>query len=279
MEFKYFSRNGKILPIAEAVVPLSNIEYQYGFGVYENIRVHEGVPYFLTEHLERLVGSARIIGLEHPFPEADIRKNAAELIKKSGKGTYNVKILLVGGAAPALYCIPFNPHFPDKKLYRDGADFVTYEYERPFPHAKTLNMLQSYLAYKKARESSCYDALLINSKGCITEGTRTNFLIVRGRTLVSPPEEEILLGVMRKVVLHVAIENGFALEEREMRFSDILESDGAFVTSTSAKILPVRSIDSQLLKQPSPEFNELTASFERFLTECKGVLATESTGS
>ena len=51
MDFKYFSKNGELLPVEDAVIPLSNIEYQYGFGVYETIRVVNGVPYFLKEHL------------------------------------------------------------------------------------------------------------------------------------------------------------------------------------------------------------------------------------
>lgn len=280
MDFKYFSKNGKILPIEEAAVPLSNIEYQYGFGVYENVRVKEGIPYFLKDHLERLEESARIIGLEHSFSGADIKKSVAELLKKSGKGTYNLKILLIGPSTPLraggndsmLYILCFNPHFPDKKLYRDGATFITYEYERPFPHAKTLNMLESYLAYKKALGAGAYDALLVNSKGCITEGTRTNFFYIRGRTLISPPEKEILLGVTRKAVLEIAQENGLTIDENEIRFSDILESDGAFVTSTSSKILPVRSIDSQTLGEPPESLRELMRAFDQFLDECGGML-------
>ena len=67
MDFKYFSKNGELLPVEDAVVPLANIEYQYGFGVYETIRVVHGTPYFLKDHLERLQESARLIGLEHSF--------------------------------------------------------------------------------------------------------------------------------------------------------------------------------------------------------------------
>ncbi|MBI2610777.1 aminotransferase class IV [Candidatus Kaiserbacteria bacterium] len=272
MDFKYFSKNGKILPIEEAVVPLSSIEYQYGFGVYENVRVNDGIPYFLKDHVERLMESARIIGIKHRFDDAFIKKSVADLIKKNGAETYNLKILLIGGKEPVLYILSLNPLFPDKKFYKEGADFITCEYERPFPHAKTLNMLQSYLAYKSAKEAGCYDALLINSKGCITEGTRCNFFCIKGQTLISPPEEEILLGVMRKAVLKVAKENGFLLEEHEVRFSDAIESDGAFITSTSSKIIPVRSIDKHSLPPPPDSLRALMRDFDKFLATCKGVL-------
>ncbi|OGG80552.1 hypothetical protein A3A39_01535 [Candidatus Kaiserbacteria bacterium RIFCSPLOWO2_01_FULL_54_13] len=275
MDFKYFSKNGKALPIQEAVIPLSNIEYQYGFGVYENIRVNDGIPYFLKDHIARLEESARTIGLAQDFTERDdafVETSVMELVKRCGAGTYNLKVLLLGGEEPLLYILPLNPHFPDKKLYKDGAHFITYEYERPIPHAKTLNMLESYLAYRKAREAGAYDALLVNSKGCITEGTRTNFFCIQERTLISPPESEILLGVMRKAVLKVAKERGFEIEEKEILTSDILESDGAFVTSTSSKILPVRSIDSQTQKEPPANLRELMKAFDAFLSECGGSL-------
>jgi Branched-chain amino acid aminotransferase/4-amino-4-deoxychorismate lyase len=64
MSFDFFSRNGKILPISEAVVPLASVEYSYGFGVYESIRVKNKNPIFLSDHLARLMDSAKIIGLE-----------------------------------------------------------------------------------------------------------------------------------------------------------------------------------------------------------------------
>jgi len=272
MDFKYFSKNGEILPAEEAVIPLSNIEYQYGFGVYENIRVNDGVPYFLKDHIERLLESARIIGLEHTFDESSLQKSVNELIKKNRAGTYNLKILLIGGMEPVLFILALNPLFLDKKLYKEGASFITYEYERLYPNAKTLNMLQSYLAYKKAQDAGAYDALLVNSKGCITEGTRINFFCIKDRTLISAPEDEILLGVTRKAVLQVAKDKGFALEEKEILLSTILEGDGAFITSTSSKILPVRSIDGQELKEPSENLRELMDAFNAFLAECKGNL-------
>ena len=271
MDFKYFSKNGELLPVEDAVVPLANIEYQYGFGVYETIRVVHGTPYFLKDHLERLVESARIIGLEHPF-DSSIQGTVQELVKETGSETYNLKILLIGGSQPSLFVLPLNPLFPDKKLYR-GADFVTYEYERPFPHAKTLNMLQSYLAYKKAKEHGAYDALLINRSGCITEGTRTNFFCIKERTLYSPPESEILLGVTRKAVLTAARRGGFSVEEKNIRLYDLADYDGAFITSTSSKIIPIRSIGDHVFGERPEALKELMSVFDNFLDECRGTLA------
>ncbi|MFA6532510.1 MAG: aminotransferase class IV [Patescibacteria group bacterium] len=272
MDFKYFSQNGKILPIEQAVTPLNNIEYSYGFGVYESLRVVNGTVYFIDDHIERLMESAKIINLTHPFDEEFVKKSILELIKDYKTETFNLKILLIGGSSKEkailnIFCL--NPLFPDKKLYREGAEFITYQYERAFPHAKTLNMMRSYLAYKKAKESGSYDALLINDDGFITEGTRTNFFCIKDKIIFTPFEKDILFGVMRKAMLKVAKQNNYKVVESNIKLEEINTYDGAFVTSTSSKIIPVKSIDGAILNIPDP-LKELMRLLNDFLENCQG---------
>lgn len=272
MDFKYFSQNGKILPIEQAVISLSNIEYSYGFGVYESLRVNNGTVYFINDHIERLIESAKEIGLTHLFNEDFIKKSIMSLISDYKTETFNLKILLIGGptkekAIINIFCL--NPFFSDKKLYRDGAKFITYQYERAFPHAKTLNMMRSYLAYKKAKESGSYDALLINDDGFITEGTRTNFFCIKDKTLYTPFEKDILLGVMRKAMLKVALSNGYKIIEADIKLDDIKSYDGAFVTSTSSRIMPVKSINNISIGYPD-SLKELIKLLNIFLENCDG---------
>ena len=259
------------MQIDKAVVPVSNIEYSYGFGVYETIRVSNNVIYFLEDHSQRLIDSAQIISLEHSFSESFVRQSIQELVKKSDAGTYNLKLLLIGGptkSEASLYILCLSPFFPDRKLYKNGASFITYNYERAFPHAKTLNMLQSYMAYRKARENNSYDALLVNRRGYITEGSRTNFFCVNKNKIVSPLEDDILLGVMRKVVLKVAIQNGIEIICKDIRPSDIKNYEAAFVTSTSSKIIPVKSIDNVPIGPLSPTLEMLINKCNQFLSSC-----------
>ena len=274
MDFKYFSQNGKILPIEQVVIPFSNIEYSYGFGVYENVRISNGVVFFLKDHTSRLLESAKIIGLEHPFDEEFIKNSISELIKNFKSETFNVKILLIGGATKekaVLNVLCLNPLFPNKKLYRDGAEFITYNYERAFPHAKTLNMLRSYLAYQKAKKSGAYDALLISHDGFILEGTRINFFCIKDKTIYMPFEKNILLGVMRKATLKVALENKYSIVEKNIKLDEIKSYDGSFVTSTSSKIIPVKSIDGVILNYPET-LKELMRLLNDFLAGCGGFM-------
>ena len=177
---------------------------------------------------------------------SDIKKYIADVVAHTKEETCNLKLMLVGAARPEdadLYIFCSTPLFPDKKLYKEGVKTITVNFERAYPHAKSLNMLQSYIAYREAKSGGCYDALLVNSGGFITEGTRTNFLTIKGSTIYSPFEKDILLGVARKYVLETAKENGFTVEERNIPKNNLNEYDGAFLTSTSSKIMPIKKVD------------------------------------
>lgn len=269
MQFPSFSKNGQILPSDEAVIPFTNVEYAYGYGAYENIRVAHGKCLFLDDHVERLMHSATIIGLVHPFAAKTISTWTQELVENLPDGVFNLKVLLIGARDAAqcqLIILPLSPLFPEKRVYTQGATTITFEYERLFPQAKILNMFPSYYAFKKAKEAGAYDALLINRRGCITEGTRTNFFAIKGKTIHSPPAEEVLEGVTRKHVLEVAVKNGYSIEHHDLPLSAIGEYDGVFLTSTGVKIVPVKKIDDVEFLIPE-ELKVLMKYFDAFVEE------------
>lgn len=264
MSFAFFSRNGEILPVEQAIVPLACIEYSYGFGVYETIRVSHGAVRFLEEHCARLQASAAAIGLEHSFKPSEIGRYITEIVKANEVETCNVKVLLIGGKAAAdadLYIICLAPYFVDRKLYKTGCHCTTYEYERMYPHGKTLNMLPSYLAYREAVQEGAHDALLINRRGEITEGTRSNFFTLKGKTIFSPPEADILLGVTRDHILKLAKEQGFGIVEQPIPLDSLADYDAAFLTSTSVKILPIHSVNDFIYGTAPSQLIELVKKF------------------
>lgn len=268
--YPYFSHNGEILPAEQANVPLSNIEYSYGFGVYETIRVAHGAVYFPEQHCQRLMNSAVAIGLEHRFTPEFVQNAAEDLVRRNETDSCNIKIMLIGAPSPDradLYIYCLNPLFTDRRLYKEGAHCVTDHYERLYPHAKTLNMLPSYLAYRKARQAGAQDTLLVNDEGCITEGTRSNFYCLKGRTVISPPSADILPGVTRDNVLKVAADQGFHIAEQPVPLNSLGQYDGAFLTSTPSKIVPVRSIDDFSWPEIPGVLYELMDSFNDFLNQ------------
>lgn len=269
MTFDVCIKNGVMIPLSDAVLPVTNIEFGYGFGVYENVRVVRGNALFLHDHIERLFRSTKTIGLSHALTEKDITAWTHSLVQKCATDALNLKMLLIGARDPKdamLFILPLAPLFTDKKLYMHGATAVTVNYERQFPDAKTLNMLGSYLSYRKAKEAGAYDALLIADDGTILEGTRTNFFLIKDRTITGAPLKRILEGVTMKHVLQIAREKGYQVREEAIRLADIEKADGAFLTSTSSKILPLTKIDDRTLAIPDA-LKELMKAFDDFLRQ------------
>lgn len=274
MSFRYFSKNGKILPISEATISLENINFQYGFGVYETLKVRNNILYFTGQHTERLLNSAKIITLEHNFTSAQISTFIKELIHKNQIDSCNIKMLLIGGKTAEqanLYIIPLAPLFPDRKLYTEGTKTMTVHYERFLPNAKTLNMLPSFLFYTKAKKNKCYDALLLDNNDNILEGTRTNFFAIKLNVLYTPPKEKILEGVTRQTVSAAAQKNGFTIREENIPLSDITNFDGAFLTSTSSKIIPIIQINNSRFPSIPPQLKELIKIYNEFLDKSGGI--------
>jgi len=267
--FKFFSANGEIKLTKDATVSLFSVEYTYGFGVYESIRVVDKRPRFLGDHALRLFESAQAIGLEHWLTVEQVEQYICDLVAVTDIDTYNLKILLLGGVTPEsaqLYILPLMPHYPDRSLYKKGAQAITVKYERYLPHAKSLNMLPSYLAYREARRMSAYDALLVNDRSEITEGTRTNFFQIHDKVIVTPPSSDVLEGVTRKHVIEVARRSGFEVVERPLMSTGLLDSASYFITSTSTKIMPLRQIDDQNFTV-TDNLRQLMGEFNNFLRQ------------
>jgi len=218
--FTHFSKNGELLPIEDAVISVRDLHFQYGFGVYESLRVRNSIVYFIDMHVDRLLESARIIGLEHPYSQGQIIDFIKKVSEKNNLESANIKMLLIGGKTAEesnLYIFPVLPLYPDRKLYKKGATAQTVQFHRFLPNAKTLNMLPSYLFFTKARKEGHYDAVFIDDDGNILEGTRTNFFAIKDTTLITPPKEFVLDGVIRQTLIATAKKNGFTGKREKIR--------------------------------------------------------------
>lgn len=195
-------------------------------------------------------------------------------LKKNNAENCNIKILLIGGKEAKdalLFILPLAPLFPDKKLYSRGATVETIQYERLLPNAKTLNMLQSYLYYTKVSREGHYDALFLDNKGNVLEGSRTNFFAIKGKTLTTPPKEKVLEGVTRQTVIAAAKKGGFTVKEKDIPISKLKNFDGAFLTCTSAKIIPLVQIDNLKFPGIPPRLKDLVQIYNKFLEASWGV--------
>lgn len=242
------SFNGTIVPGIQAALPLSQLEIQYGFGVYETLKLRKGILYFLPQHVDRLLHSARLIGLEHQFKSPNLARYCSDFTCQLDTPSANIKVVLYGGSSvkeSKLYITASAPLYPSRSWYRTGVTMQTAVYERWMPQAKTLHMLASYYIYKQVKKHGHYDGLLLRPDGQILEGTRTNVYVIKGTTIISPPKESILEGVTQLTLKQVLKENGYTFLHKKFFLKDLSQYDGMFLTSTSTKILPVRKVNGE----------------------------------
>ena len=163
-----------------------------------------------------------------------------------------MRIILIGDAdgknEVKLFILPISglTFYPDK-LYKQGAKVVTFCGERRIPKSKTKDLLMSFIAYREAKKQDALDALLIDSKGNIREGTRSNFFAIKKQTIFTPPADKVLEGITKKIILEVA-KNDFKIKEMEISLDDIKNYDEVFISSTSMNVMPIRQIDDTIFE-------------------------------
>ncbi|MBU0927510.1 MAG: aminotransferase class IV [Spirochaetes bacterium] len=241
-------RNGKLAAPAEAVFALDDVDATYGYGCYETLKVRGGALFFSEFHEERLLRSAAILGIGHSLRPGDMTKALGLLLRDNGATECNVKVMMIGhdGSPADWYAFLLPPVLPAASAYERGVRCLLFRGERHFPAAKSLSMLLSTIAYRAASGLGCYDALLVNGRGEITEGTRTNVVYARRGepdVLYTPPSSVALEGITRRTLIAALAEAGVRTVERPLTIADAL--GGGFslaLTSTSSRVMPVRSL-------------------------------------
>jgi len=259
------SINGVISPKEKAVIPVSHKAYFFDFAVYESIKVIKGKSFFAEDHIERLFKSAELIELEHPFRKPQVQNWLNQLIAESQLKEAYIRIILIGAAdnGAQLFIIPLaGVTFYSKKTYRVGMKAVTFIGERRIPNAKSKDLLLNYLALRKATENNAIEALLIDHKGNIREGTRSNFFAIKDGVLFTPPDEKVLEGVTRKKVLGIAAKI-MPVKKEAIPLSKISEFDEVFITSTLLNIMPLNQIDNRSFSAPFEKTKKLQEMFKK----------------
>jgi branched-chain amino acid aminotransferase len=237
--------NGRLVSPTEARFGLDEIDVTNGYGCYETLKVRAGVLYFAAFHEERFLHSAGILGIAHNIHPGEVEAALTLLVRENGVGECNVKLMMIGheGRNADWYAFLLPPVIPAAHSYTDGVHALLFRGERQFPGAKSLSLLLSTIAYRLATGMGCYDALLVNGRGQVTEGTRTNLFYVRAgdSTIVyTPPLSDVLDGITRRTLIEALGAVGVRTIERPLAVDEALRGDfGLMVTSTSSRVIPV----------------------------------------
>jgi D-alanine transaminase len=248
----------QFIPVNQAVIPIDERGHQFGDGVYEVIRVYNGKPFLLEEHLLRLESSAKAIQLQltHTLPE--LTTIILEGIKLAHLDDAEVYVDVTRGIAPRAHLFPDVPSvlamtvrptriIPDH-LRKTGVKITLLPDERwTNCYIKSLNLLPNLLAKQRAFSTGYYEAVFYK-EGLITEGSSSNVFIANQGKLYSPPlSKKILPGITRAKVLELADRMSLTFQEAELSIQDLHGADEVFITSTTYEIMPVVQIDDQTI--------------------------------
>jgi len=230
---------------------------------YEVVRLIEGRFLFLEDHLLRLRNSLLNSGLSYPGKQI-ILGNLKQLLLSNSIENGNIRICLQDreqGQELLCYFIPY--HYPTTTEYQLGVQLITFSHERPSPGIKRWDGDFRTRVRGAIREKQAYEALLLNRRREITEGSRSNvFFVDRHNTLITPPVKHILPGITRNYVLKCARESGMAVLEEVPTLTAAMGYPACFISGTSPKVLPVREIDGQSFYADHPLVRKLMDQFE-----------------
>ncbi|MEI6242042.1 MAG: aminotransferase class IV [Chlamydiota bacterium] len=236
--------------LKEASISVFDIGLSRGFGAFDFLRTYLGKPFQLKAHLRRLRHSAKKLGLCVHKTDEEIEKIVIKLMELNQLTEANVKFLVTGGKSsdhlmpgnqPSLIVMAYPLLRPPKEWYEQGVSVTTFMAERFLPDCKSLNYTLAIVALQQAKKVGAIEALYVNRQQHVLEGTTSNFFLFSQGVLVTP-EEEILAGITRHVVLDLA-KDLFPVERRKISLSELLTCEEAFITASNKEIVPVVKID------------------------------------
>jgi D-alanine transaminase len=257
--------NGRFIRHSQAAVHIEDRGYQFADAVYEVIAIVRGRLIDDELHFERLERSLREIGIEMLFSRTIFRIKIAELLRVNRLTNGSLYLQVSRGVAPRNHKIP-GPLTPavvmtvrplrviPAEVVEQGVPVITVPDIRwKRADIKTVGLLPNVLAKEEAIRRNVYEAWQMTPDGLVTEGTSTNAWIVKDGVLITHPvASAILNGVTRLALLKIAAELDIGLDERAFSVAEAYAADEAFLSSTSAFVVPIIKIDDRQIGSGIP---------------------------
>lgn len=254
------SLDGNVVPLAEAVIPVTDEGLLRGDGVFEVVRLYEGRPFAWEEHLERITRSAENLRL--PLDADALAADVLGLLSAAQPGDAALRCVVTRGGRRIVLLEELKVRSAPIRLAS-----ITYSPTRVLDGVKSLSYGANMLATRLAQEQGADDALLVTPHGRVLESpTCSFFYALPGQGLCTPPlGDHILDSITRR---HVLAATG--ARERVTAADDLLAVEEAFLASTLREVHPVTAIDGRVLDAPGPrsgEAAEIVAAHIRGLLE------------
>ena len=249
-------QDGRLIRQDQAVVPVTDLGLQYGFGFFETIRVEKGNACRLQAHLNRFNRTWTALFGVVP-PDLTWKAIIAQVVEKNGLDDVSAafKIIATRGDASrprnnGTLLVTARPYTHRlTALGAVGLKLATYPHRRLSPLAdhKTLNYLYYHQAGVWAREQGADEAVVLNPDGTISETNSASILVVSGKTVTRPRSSHVLPGVMQEEICRRMIALRFAIEDRPIYTDAVLRADMVLLTNSLMGAVPALSLDNRPL--------------------------------
>ena len=266
--------NGELVDWENAQIHVLTHTLHYGMGVFEGIRAYEtdGGPgiFRLTEHIERLFRSAKILGMKIPYTVDEIVQATKDTVRSSGlPGCYIRPIAYFGygemgvNTLPcsidvAIACWPWGAYLGDEAVTKGVrmkiSSWTRHDHNTMPPAAKTTgNYVNSSLAKVEALNAGYEEAIMLNKLGLVAECTGENIFVARRDRIVTPPlSAGALEGITQSTVSAILNDLGHEVVEGDLTRSDLYTCDEMFLCGTAAEVSTVNSVDDRDIPCPGP---------------------------
>jgi branched-chain amino acid aminotransferase len=241
--------NGRLVPAGEVRIAPDDAGFLFGDGLFETLRVDDGRALDVEAHLDRLLAGLRRIEIGLPESREELAEAIAQVAAQAPCPVARLRLTATrgaGGAAPRptvlLTAAPYEP--PDEDAYRRGVTAILLPDPRvdsrgPLAGLKSLCWQANRLALRRAEAAGAFEALLVNERGLLAEGARSNVAVALPEGVFTPPESDgCLPGTVRRRLL----ESG-EIAERSLTPDDLRRAREVVLLNSLVGALPVSRIE------------------------------------
>lgn len=278
--------NGQYVPLSHAMVAMEDRGYHFADGIYEVMAFYRRTLLDEMPHLARLERSLAALDIAMPMPLAALRLVMRELIRRNPREQGTLYLQITRGVAkrdhpfpktakPSLTLAVYPLKTPKAQEVTQGVRVITLADQRWVRRdIKSISLLPNILARQQSAAAGAREAWLFEKDGTVTEGSASNSYIVtpQGELLTHPATHAILGGITREAVLNLARAQGIKFSERSFNVEEAKAAREAFLTSTSANVLPVTRIDDAVVGDgvPGEITLRLLAAYRDHITQQTG---------
>ena len=280
-EKKLIWKNGSFENWNESNIHILSHTLHYGTGVFEGVRAYKtsnGAAIFrLKKHTNRLFDAASKIGIKIPYTKEELNNAQCEAINRNNLSEGYIRpIVYLGNEGLGLRAKDLSvnvaiavwewPSYMDPKAKEKGISVIKSshaQYENPIHSGNKIigTYFSNTMALHEAIDSGADEALMMDKNGFISEGSGENIFLVKDNIIYTPTTDNCLNGITRQSVIKIAEDLSFKVNEKNLTYDDLVNSDEAFFTGTAVEITPITKLDNKLINQG--ERGSLTAQLQQ----------------